>query len=140
MQINFTRSEEEEADRVGIKYLAAAGFDPEAMADFLERMMQEQGVQDSWVPAMLQDHPVDSVRIADASARAAQYPPVPDTSSPDYYLIRERVRVLTAPGDEDIQRHIRAADRQGRSQPRHDVWRCAGADAGQPGRPRPCPS
>ncbi|HVC29646.1 MAG TPA: M48 family metalloprotease [Steroidobacteraceae bacterium] len=103
-QIDFTRSEEEEADRVGIQYLAAAGFDPEAMADFFERLMQEQGVQDSWVPAILVDHPVDSVRVADARARAAQYPPVPDTSSPDYHLIKARVRVLSAPGDEDIQR------------------------------------
>jgi beta-barrel assembly-enhancing protease len=103
-QISYSRSVEEEADRVGIKYLAAAGFDPDAMADFFEQMMQEQGVQDGWVPAILQDHPVDTVRIADARARAAQYPPAPDTSSPDYYLIRERVRVLTAPGDEDIQR------------------------------------
>jgi len=103
-QIDFTRSEEEEADRVGMQYLAAAGFDPEAMADLWERLMQEEGVQDSWVPAILQDHPVDSERIAAARARAALYPPVPDTSSPDYYLIKARVRVLTAPGDEDIQR------------------------------------
>lgn len=103
-QIDFTRSEEEEADRVGIQFLAAAGFDPEAMADFFERLMRQEGMQDSWVPAMLQDHPVDTVRIADARERAAQYPPQPDTSSPDYSLIKARVHVLTAPGDEDIQR------------------------------------
>ncbi len=105
-QINYSRSVEEEADRVGIQYLAAAGFDPEAMADFFARLMREQGVQDGWVPAILQDHPVDTVRIADARERAAQYPPVPDTSSSDYYLIKARVRVLTAPGDEDIQRQF----------------------------------
>jgi len=103
-QIDFTRSEEQEADRVGIEYLAAAGFDPEGMADFFERLEREEGVQDSWVPAILQDHPVDADRIAEARARAAQFPPTPNTSSPDYYLVRERVRVLTAPGDEDIQR------------------------------------
>jgi predicted Zn-dependent protease len=103
-EIGFSRSVEEEADRVGITYLAAAGFDPEAMADAFDEMMRDQGVQDAWVPAMLQDHPVDQERIAAARARAALYPPVPDTSSPDFYLIRERVRVLTAPGDEDIQR------------------------------------
>ncbi|HET9107862.1 MAG TPA: M48 family metalloprotease [Steroidobacteraceae bacterium] len=103
-QINYSRSVEEEADRVGIQYLAAAGFDPEAMADFFSQLMREQGMQDSWVPAMLQDHPVDRERIADARERAAQYPPVPDTSSPDYYLIKARVRVLTAPGYADIQR------------------------------------
>jgi len=103
-QIDFSRSEEEEADRVGIQYLAAAGFDPEGMADFFERSMQERGIQDGWVPAILQGHPVDADRIAEARARAAEFPPAPNTSSPDYYLIRERVRVLTAPGGEDIQR------------------------------------
>jgi predicted Zn-dependent protease len=103
-QINFDRSQEAEADRVGMQYLAAAGFDPEGAPDIWARMMRQTGVQDSWVPAMLQDHPIDSVREAELSARAAQYPPVPDTSSPDYYLIRERVRALTAPDGEDIQR------------------------------------
>src|SRR5579883_854360 len=103
-QISFSREMESEADRVGIQYLAAAGFDPNGMADFFARVMRMQGVQNGWVPAILQDHPVDSVRIAEARARAAQYPPVPDTSSPDYYLVRDRVRVLTAPGDEEIQR------------------------------------
>jgi predicted Zn-dependent protease len=103
-QIDFTRSEEEEADRIGIQYLAAAGFDPEGLADYFERTMRETSVQDGWVPAILINHPTDADRIAEARARAAQFPPVANTSSPDYYLIRERVRVLTAPGDEDIQR------------------------------------
>jgi predicted Zn-dependent protease len=35
-QINFTRSNEYEADRVGIQSLAAAGFDPQGMASFFE--------------------------------------------------------------------------------------------------------
>jgi beta-barrel assembly-enhancing protease len=102
--IDYTRSQEEEADRVGIQYLAAAGFDPEGMADYFERTMREAGIQDGWVPAILEDHPTDADRIAEARARAAQFPPAPNTSSPDYYLIRERVRVLTAPGDENIAR------------------------------------
>jgi len=103
-EIDYTRTQEEEADRVGIQYLAAAGFDPEGMGDFFERLERESSVQDGWVPAILEDHPEDSDRIAEQRERAAQFPPAPNTSSPDYYLIRERVRVLTAPGDEDIQR------------------------------------
>jgi len=104
-QIDFSRSEEEEADRVGIQYLAAAGFDPQGMADIFERVSRQRGIQDSWVPAILIDHPVDEDRVAEARARAAQFPPTPNTSSPDFWLIKERVRVLTAPGDEDIQRY-----------------------------------
>ncbi len=100
-EIDFTRSEEEEADRVSVRLLAAAGFDTEAAGDVWELMMRQDSVQHDWVPAMLQDHPVDSVRIAELRERAAQYPAVPDTSSPDFHLIQARVRVLTAPGDQD---------------------------------------
>ena len=37
-QINFTRANENEADRVGMGFLAAAGFDPYGMPDFFETM------------------------------------------------------------------------------------------------------
>ena len=39
-QINFTRENEFEADRVGFSRLVAAGFDPNAMADFFERLQR----------------------------------------------------------------------------------------------------
>src|SRR6185369_12476444 len=52
MQINFTRADESEADRVGIQTLAKAGFD------------------ENDVPAILMDHPVTTARISEAHARA----------------------------------------------------------------------
>jgi len=69
-QINFTRHDEAEADRVGIQTMARAGYDPMAMADTfstLQRVMRVNGVD---VPEFLLDHPVDTARIADAKARA----------------------------------------------------------------------
>ena len=80
-QINFTRHDEAEADRVGIQTMARAGFDPLAMADTfatLQRVMRVNGVD---VPEFLLDHPVDTSRIADAKARAQNLtcssPPAP---------------------------------------------------------------
>jgi len=71
-QINFTRKEEIEADRVGIQTLANAGFDPEAMADFFGRMQDtlRVGEGEDALPALLQTHPVTLDRISDARARA----------------------------------------------------------------------
>ena len=69
-QINFTRHDEAEADRVGIQALARSGFDPLAMADAfstLQRVMRVNGID---VPEFLLDHPVDTRRIADAKSRA----------------------------------------------------------------------
>jgi predicted Zn-dependent protease len=101
-QINFTRDNEWEADRVGIGYLAAAGFDPHGMGDMFETMVRHEGLAATYIPAMLLDHPVDSDRIAEQRARAAQFPPRKGQDSQSYELIRERVRVLTAVGDVDL--------------------------------------
>ena len=40
-QINFTRANEHEADRVGIAAIADAGFDPYGMASFFDVMSQQ---------------------------------------------------------------------------------------------------
>lgn len=103
-QINFTRENEEEADRVGIGYMAAAGYDPRAMADFFETLERQEGLSASYIPRMLLDHPVTTDRIAEARERAAQMPVIVHKDSPSYALIKERVRVLTASGDVDIEK------------------------------------
>ncbi|WP_089980276.1 M48 family metalloprotease [Luteibacter sp. UNCMF331Sha3.1] len=71
-QINFTRKDEIEADRVGIQTLANAGYDPDAMADFFGRMQDTMrvGEGEEALPALLQTHPVTLARISDAKARA----------------------------------------------------------------------
>lgn len=70
--INFTRKDEIEADRVGIQTLANAGFDPNAMADFFQRMedVMSAGAGGLNVPSLLLTHPVTTMRISDAKSRA----------------------------------------------------------------------
>jgi predicted Zn-dependent protease len=52
---------------------------------------------------MIQTHPVNTNRIAEARARAAQYDhPKGNPDSATYELIRERLRVITAPKETDI--------------------------------------
>lgn len=101
-QINTIRDNEFEADRVGIGFLAGAGYDPTAMATFFETMSRHEGLAATYIPAMLIDHPVTTDRIAEARSRAAQFPVHPVHDSQGYALIRERVRVLTATGDTDL--------------------------------------
>ena len=71
-EINFTRKDEAEADRTGIMTLAKAGFDPNAMAEFFQRMEDVMSADSGGisVPSLLQDHPVTAERISDAKARA----------------------------------------------------------------------
>ena len=104
MQINFTRQQEYEADRVGMTYLAHAGFDPLGMPDFFEVLSRRYGFGMSYVPRMLNNHPVTSDRIAEARARAAQMErPKHIQDSVSFGLIKERLRVLTATDDFDLR-------------------------------------
>ena len=103
-QINFTRMEESEADRVGIGFLSAADFDPNGVASFFSTMIQLEGPELYAIPNILKNHPVNTQRIAEARARAAQMPRRPShRDSPSYSLIRERVRVLTAATETDLR-------------------------------------
>jgi predicted Zn-dependent protease len=102
-QINFTRANEYEADRVGIGFVAGAGFDPNGMASFFEAMSRHDGLAGQYVPEMIQSHPVNSNRIAEARGRAAQYAhPKGNPDSETYQLIRERLRVLAMPKDPQV--------------------------------------
>ncbi len=107
-QINFTRGEEEEADRVGMQFLEKAGFDPEGMPDFFETLQQRYGYEEGLIPKFLLDHPVTSDRIADARARAAHMQrPKNLKDSTSYLLIRERLRVITASEGYDLLGYYR---------------------------------
>ncbi|MCG8277555.1 M48 family metalloprotease [Stenotrophomonas sp. NLF4-10] len=74
LQINFTRSNESEADRLGIRTLARSGYDVDAMAGFFERMAAAmRGNEGGYsTPDFLRTHPVTVTRISEAKARAEQ--------------------------------------------------------------------
>lgn len=122
-QINYTRANEHEADRIGIQILARAGYDPMAMADFFDRMLRATRSQGDSTPDFLRTHPVTTTRISEAKDRAtelARLPASPEAVSneplhpalpsrvhgsvllrkgPDplgFRLARERIRVLSA--------------------------------------------
>lgn len=98
-QINFTRDNEQEADRVGIQILAAAGFDPRAMAVFFDRMNKTSRLYENKAPEFLRTHPVNTSRIADALGRADSFPQTKRSEDYQYHLIRAalRVRGMTNP-------------------------------------------
>ncbi|MBV8911280.1 MAG: M48 family metallopeptidase, partial [Gammaproteobacteria bacterium] len=106
-QINFGRDNEWEADRVGIGYLASAGFDPTGMGSMFESMGRHRGLAATYIPALLIDHPMDTDRAAEQRSRAAQFPAWKGKDSESYVLIRERTRILTATGDVDMATQYR---------------------------------
>jgi predicted Zn-dependent protease len=106
-QINFTRANENEADRIGMSFLAAAGFDPYGMPDFFETMGRRSSItagNRNALPEILQSHPVTTNRIAESRARAAQFRELrPTAESVSYALTRERLRVLAAQAEDNVR-------------------------------------
>jgi len=92
-QVNFTRSNEYEADRIGIGALAEAGFDPHGMGSFFEVMSRQQhSAPDTRMPEFLRSHPVTSARIAEARGRAQNYNRVQSTNTTNYGIAQARIR------------------------------------------------
>lgn len=89
-QLRFSRSFEEEADRIGMKTLVKAGFDAHSMADMFQQM-QRATQYSTEPPEFLLTHPVTARRIADAENRSRDLPKQNSPSSLEYDLTRSRV-------------------------------------------------
>lgn len=59
--LSYSRSDETEADKMGLIFAAMAGYDPRVAVDFWQRMSQNG----QSVPAIFSDHPSDAKRISD---------------------------------------------------------------------------
>lgn len=101
-QLDFTRENEREADRVGLQTLLAAGFDPRGMVSFFERLQKANRIYDNNAPSYLRTHPLTTERIADMEARVAELPyrQVPD--SPEFQFARAKLRATTGSGREAV--------------------------------------
>jgi predicted Zn-dependent protease len=149
-QIDYTRGNEAEADRIGIRTLARAGYDPKAMADFFEKLQlvvrTNQGGERERTPDYLQTHPVTTMRISEARQRAEQLarssdafvptggptdnPLLPSSlrisgatvrgDSGQFPWARERLRVLSA---DTPQAAVREYEQMRRSKPLDDPQR-----------------
>jgi predicted Zn-dependent protease len=82
-QIDYTRSNESEADRIGIMTLYRAGYQPAALGDFFSRMESStRGNSGGYsTPDYLRTHPVTADRISEARDRAQRLSSQPKPSN-----------------------------------------------------------
>lgn len=91
-QLNFTRANENEADRVGLQILIDAGFAPQGMVTFFERLQAQGRLYENNAPAYMRTHPLTYQRIADMQNRVAQLPYKQHADSEEYQFVKARIQ------------------------------------------------
>ena len=107
-QLNFSRRNEEEADRIGMQTLVAANRDPRAMPQMFSRLQRSYRFYGQRPPEFLLTHPVTESRIADSLNRAEALPSVTGRpASIDFDIIKTRMEVhLSNQPGEILQRFL----------------------------------
>jgi predicted Zn-dependent protease len=92
--LKFSRKFEEEADLLGVQYLYAAGYDPNAMVDFFERLRAREKRKPGTMSRLFSSHPTTAARAKRIQKRIDELLP----SRPEYVVstmefdqVRERV-------------------------------------------------
>ncbi len=117
--MKFSRGAEEEADKLGVQYMYAAGYDPGAMATMFEKLEAKNKKKPGLISRAFATHPAPPDRRASALALAARFPDHDEyvISSSEFQRVKNRLLRLS---------NARAAT-SGALQ--------AGGEDGAPGRP-----
>ena len=92
-QLRYSRSNEQEADRMGLQTMERANRDPGAVADMFATLLKATRYKGSRPPEFLLTHPVTEKRIADARGRAMASSMRQYSRSPEFHLIKARALV-----------------------------------------------
>lgn len=95
-QLRFSREHEQEADRIGIDALAAAGYDPEGMPAFFERLQNWSRIQGGNPMEFLSTHPLTLGRLADTRNRAIKLASKIERNDLPFQRMQIRLKALTA--------------------------------------------
>jgi predicted Zn-dependent protease len=116
--MRFSRGAEEEADKLGVQYMYAAGYDPTAMATMFEKLESKNKKKPGFISKLFATHPAPPERRAASLALAARFPEREEyvISSSEFQRVKSRLLRLS---------NARAST----------AGAIAGAEEGAPGRP-----
>ena len=116
--LKFTRGAEEEADKLGVQYMWAAGYDPNAMATMFEKLEAKNKKKPGTIAKLFASHPAPPDRRSNAIALAARFPERDEyvISSSEFQRVKNRLLRLS---------NARASS----------TGAIAGSEDGTPGRP-----
>lgn len=95
--MKFTRGAEEEADKLGVQYMYAAGYDPTAMATMFEKLESKSKKKPGFISKLFSTHPAPPERRAASLALAARFPEKEEyvISSSEFQKVKARLMRLS---------------------------------------------
>jgi len=93
-QLAHSRSNEQEADNIGLDLMVSANYDPRDMVAFFEILQNNQRSTEFAAPEFMRTHPLTLGRVADARNRAEQYPARAPRDNTTFELIQARAAML----------------------------------------------
>jgi len=95
--LKFSRSAEEEADKLGVQYMYAAGYDPGAMATMFEKLEAKNKKKPGFIARAFMTHPAPPDRRASSLALASRFPELEEyvISSSEFQRVKNRLLRLS---------------------------------------------
>jgi beta-barrel assembly-enhancing protease len=95
--MKFSRGAEEEADKLGVQYMYAAGYDPGAMATMFEKLEAKNKKKPGFISRAFATHPAPPDRRASSLALAARFPEHEEyvISSSEFQRVKNRLLRLS---------------------------------------------
>jgi len=72
--LKFSRGAEKEADRLGAQYMWAAGYDPQALSSFFEKLQAKNKKKPGTLSKLFSSHPYTGDRITEVQKLIAKFP------------------------------------------------------------------
>ncbi|PAT35161.1 M48 family metalloprotease [Vandammella animalimorsus] len=134
--LSFSRSMEQEADRIGLGLMVPAGFDPAGFIGMFDKLSQANRFNDNGAYPYLRTHPLTSQRQSDLQARLPQSQPrhARPATSMAHAMVVARSRVLSLGKVDFLRSAVQSAQPLARTtSPQHspDEAGAAAADAGR---------
>ncbi|HWP43844.1 MAG TPA: M48 family metallopeptidase [Blastocatellia bacterium] len=95
--LKFSRGAEEEADRLGLQYLWAAGYDPTQMLSFFEKLKAKEKKDPGTLEKLFSTHPATGKRVEKARKLLLRFPDRDEyvVSTSEFDSIKDRLIALT---------------------------------------------
>ncbi|MBA4072761.1 MAG: peptidase M48 Ste24p [Gemmatimonas sp.] len=97
----FSRTDEAEADEVGVQYVIKAGIDPNGIPEMFEILQKERKATPTEVDRFFASHPMEESRISDTRRMIAAYPVAQlkglRRDTPAFQAFKKRLLALPAP-------------------------------------------